>query len=98
MFFFHFLCNFLKILHVMRICCLQGQFVNEYVGDLIDEEECRRRLEKSHEDDVHNFYMMTLDMDRWVESVFFIESYSRILSTSFMYRDTFNFIRFVKEQ
>ena len=40
--------------------------MNEYVGDLIDEEECKRRLEKAHEDDVHNFYMMTLDMDRYI--------------------------------
>lgn len=42
----------------------QGQFVNEYVGDLIDDEEVKRRLQKAHEDDIHNFYMMTLDMDR----------------------------------
>ncbi|KAL4232100.1 Histone-lysine N-methyltransferase [Mactra antiquata] len=46
----------------------KGQFVNEYVGDLIDEEECRRRLEKSHEEDIHNFYMMTLDMDRIIDA------------------------------
>ncbi|XP_060558862.1 histone-lysine N-methyltransferase NSD2-like, partial [Ruditapes philippinarum] len=46
----------------------KGQFVNEYVGDLIDEEECKRRLEKAHEDDIHNFYMMTLDMDRIIDA------------------------------
>ena len=44
---------------------LQGDFVNEYVGDLIDVEESKERLKKAHETDVHNFYMMTLDMDRW---------------------------------
>lgn len=38
--------------------------MNEYVGDLIDEEECKRRLEKAHEEDIRNFYMMTLDSDR----------------------------------
>ena len=43
---------------------LQGQFVNEYVGDLIDEVECKKRIIKAHEDDVCNFYMMTLDMNR----------------------------------
>jgi len=43
---------------------LQGDFVNEYVGDLIDVEESKERLKKAHETDVHNFYMMTLDMDR----------------------------------
>ncbi|XP_052226023.1 histone-lysine N-methyltransferase NSD2-like isoform X2 [Dreissena polymorpha] len=46
----------------------KGEFVNEYVGDLIDEEECKRRLEKAHEDNVHNFYMMTLDMDRIIDA------------------------------
>ena len=39
--------------------------MNEYVGDLIDEEECKKRIEKAHEDDVRNFYMMTLDMNRY---------------------------------
>ena len=52
--------------HVMAYISvyLQGQFVNEYVGDLIDEVECKKRIIKAHEDDVCNFYMMTLDMNR----------------------------------
>ncbi|XP_027951886.1 histone-lysine N-methyltransferase NSD3-like isoform X2 [Eumetopias jubatus] len=28
---------------------LQGEFVNEYVGELIDEEECRLRIKRAHE-------------------------------------------------
>ncbi|XP_052771657.1 histone-lysine N-methyltransferase NSD2-like isoform X2 [Mya arenaria] len=46
----------------------KGAFVNEYVGDLVDEEECKRRLEKAHETGIHNFYMMTLDMDRIIDA------------------------------
>ena len=48
-----------------RVCPFQqGEFVNEYVGDLIDEEESKNRLKKAHENDISNFYMMTLDADR----------------------------------
>jgi len=44
---------------------LQGQFVSEYVGDLIDEAECKRRLEAARSKNVSNFYMLTLDKNRW---------------------------------
>lgn len=44
----------------------KGEFVNEYVGELIDEEECKRRLELAHETDVSNFYFLTIDKDRYV--------------------------------
>jgi len=44
--------------------CEQGQFVSEYVGDLIDEAECKRRLELAHANNVCNFYMLTLDKNR----------------------------------
>ena len=44
----------------------QGQFVSEYVGDLIDEQEARRRLTEAYRNNVSNFYMMTLDSNRWV--------------------------------
>ena len=43
--------------------------MNEYVGDLIDEQECKKRIQKAHEDDVRNFYMMTLDMNRYCNNV-----------------------------
>lgn len=39
----------------------QGEFVNEYVGELIDEEECRARIRYAQEHDITNFYMLTLD-------------------------------------
>jgi hypothetical protein len=42
----------------------QGEFVNEYVGELIDEEECKRRLEEAHENDIKDFYFLTIDKDR----------------------------------
>ena len=42
----------------------QGEFVNEYVGDLIDEEECRRRIKQAHDDNITNFYMLTMDANR----------------------------------
>lgn len=38
----------------------QGEFVNEYVGELIDEEECRLRIKRAHENRVTNFYMLTV--------------------------------------
>ena len=32
----------------------------EYVGELIDSEECRQRIRQAHENHVTNFYMLTL--------------------------------------
>ena len=40
---------------------LQGQFVNEYIGELIDEEECRTRIRYAQENDISDFYMLTID-------------------------------------
>ena len=40
---------------------LQGEFVNEYVGELIDEEECMARIKRAHENDITHFYMLTID-------------------------------------
>lgn len=39
----------------------QGEFVNEYVGELIDEEECMARIKHAHENDITHFYMLTID-------------------------------------
>ena len=50
---------------VTERACAQGQFVNEYVGDLVDEEECKRRIIQAHTDNISNFYMLTLDKNRW---------------------------------
>lgn len=39
---------------------LQGDFVTEYVGEVIDSEECQQRIKRAHENHVSNFYMLTL--------------------------------------
>lgn len=49
-------CSWCSLLHPS----LQGEFVNEYVGELIDEEECRLRIKRAHENSVTNFYMLTV--------------------------------------
>ncbi|XP_029439983.1 histone-lysine N-methyltransferase, H3 lysine-36 and H4 lysine-20 specific [Rhinatrema bivittatum] len=46
----------------------KGEFVNEYVGELIDEEECRTRIRHAQENDITNFYMLTLDKDRIIDA------------------------------
>ncbi|XP_069620052.1 histone-lysine N-methyltransferase, H3 lysine-36 specific [Ranitomeya imitator] len=46
----------------------KGEFVNEYVGELIDEEECRARIRYAQEHDIANFYMLTLDKDRVIDA------------------------------
>ena len=39
----------------------EGDFVVEYVGEVLDMEMCRERLRKAHETQTHHFYMLTLD-------------------------------------
>ncbi|XP_072913947.1 histone-lysine N-methyltransferase NSD3 isoform X1 [Hemitrygon akajei] len=46
----------------------KGQFVTEYVGELIDEEECRNRIKHAHEANVTNFYLLTLTKDRIIDA------------------------------
>ncbi|XP_038651346.1 histone-lysine N-methyltransferase NSD2-like [Scyliorhinus canicula] len=46
----------------------KGQFVNEYVGEVIDEEECYTRIKYAQEHDITNFYMLTLDKDRIIDA------------------------------
>lgn len=48
--------SYISILHASP----QGEFVNEYVGELIDEEECKLRIKRAHENSVTNFYMLTV--------------------------------------
>jgi hypothetical protein len=38
----------------------QGDFVTEYVGEVIDSEECQQRIKHAHENRVTDFYMLTL--------------------------------------
>ncbi|CAH2984920.1 unnamed protein product [Chilo suppressalis] len=45
-----------------------GQFVIEYVGELIDEEEFRRRMKRMHEIRDENFYFLTLDKERMIDA------------------------------
>ena len=37
----------------------------EYVGELIDDEECHRRIKTAQSESVQNFYMLTLDKNRY---------------------------------
>ncbi|EUB61337.1 Histone-lysine N-methyltransferase, H3 lysine-36 and H4 lysine-20 specific [Echinococcus granulosus] len=46
----------------------KGDFVNEYVGDLIDEAEANRRLTFLHKNNIHNFYMMKMDSQRIIDA------------------------------
>ena len=46
----------------------KGQFVVEYVGDLIDDEEHRRRVEEAKENGESNFYFLSLDGGRIVDA------------------------------
>ncbi|XP_035378563.1 histone-lysine N-methyltransferase, H3 lysine-36 specific [Electrophorus electricus] len=46
----------------------KGAFVSEYVGEVIDEEECRTRIKHAQENDISNFYMLTLDKDRIIDA------------------------------
>uniref|UniRef100_A0A671N9A3 Histone-lysine N-methyltransferase NSD2-like n=1 Tax=Sinocyclocheilus anshuiensis TaxID=1608454 RepID=A0A671N9A3_9TELE len=46
----------------------KGEFVNEYVGELIDEEECRARIKYAQENNITHFYMLTIDKDRIIDA------------------------------
>uniref|UniRef100_A0A672HEJ8 Nuclear receptor binding SET domain protein 2 n=2 Tax=Salarias fasciatus TaxID=181472 RepID=A0A672HEJ8_SALFA len=46
----------------------KGEFVNEYIGELIDEEECRARIKFAHENNITDFYMLTIDKDRIIDA------------------------------
>lgn len=46
----------------------KGEFVNEYVGEIIDDDECKRRLQYAYENDICNFYFLTIDKDRIIDA------------------------------
>ncbi|XP_055730042.1 histone-lysine N-methyltransferase, H3 lysine-36 specific-like isoform X4 [Salvelinus fontinalis] len=46
----------------------KGEFVNEYIGEVIDEDECRVRIKHAQDNDICNFYMLTLDKDRIIDA------------------------------
>lgn len=58
-----------EIWFVIKQCikCL-GQFVIEYVGEMINEEEYRRRVEQKHQRKEENFYFLTIDKDRMLDA------------------------------
>ncbi|XP_041985155.1 protein PF14_0175-like [Aricia agestis] len=45
-----------------------GQFVIEYVGELLDEAEFQRRMRRKHEVRDENFYFLTLDKERMIDA------------------------------
>ncbi|KAF7468500.1 Hypothetical predicted protein [Marmota monax] len=58
----------------------EGEFVNEYVGELIDEEECMARIKQAQENDITHFYMLTIDKRKRNSLV--IHSVSHIMAAS----------------
>ncbi|EFA10454.1 histone-lysine N-methyltransferase NSD2 [Tribolium castaneum] len=46
----------------------KGQFVIEYVGEMIDEQEYQRRVQKMHEQKEENYYFLTIDKDRMLDA------------------------------
>ncbi|KAM3610977.1 uncharacterized protein V6R79_011595 [Siganus canaliculatus] len=46
----------------------KGDFITEYVGEVIDSEECQQRIKRAHENHVTNFYMLTLTKDRVIDA------------------------------
>nr|XP_040052368.1 histone-lysine N-methyltransferase NSD3 isoform X3 [Gasterosteus aculeatus aculeatus] len=46
----------------------KGDFVTEYVGEVIDAEECQQRIKRAHENHVADFYMLTLTKDRVIDA------------------------------
>ncbi|XP_069482744.1 histone-lysine N-methyltransferase NSD2-like isoform X3 [Ambystoma mexicanum] len=47
---------------------LKGEFVSEYVGELINEEECLARIRQAQEENASHFYMLTVDKDRIIDA------------------------------
>lgn len=46
----------------------KGQFVVEYVGEVIDEEEFKKRMKRKHETKDNNYYFLTIDKDRIIDA------------------------------
>eukprot|EP00048_Salpingoeca_helianthica_P021099 m.10356 g.10356 ORF g.10356 m.10356 type:complete len:1156 (+) comp5591_c0_seq1:37-3504(+) len=46
----------------------KGDFVIEYVGEVIDEEECKARIAAQERLGVHSFYIMALDGDTYLDA------------------------------
>ena len=46
----------------------EGQFVIEYVGEIIDEAEYKRRLQQKKEQKNENYYFLTIDNTRMIDA------------------------------
>ncbi|GLV35862.1 Nuclear receptor binding SET domain protein [Carabus blaptoides fortunei] len=46
----------------------KGSFVIEYVGEVINEKEYRRRMKRKHEQKDENYYFLTIDKDRMIDA------------------------------
>lgn len=46
----------------------KGDFVIEYVGEMIDEAEYKRRLSRMHKNKDENYYFLTIDKDRMLDA------------------------------
>lgn len=46
----------------------KGEFVIEYVGEMIDETEYRKRLENKHKEKDENYYFLTIDNQRMLDA------------------------------
>ncbi|CAF0890593.1 unnamed protein product [Rotaria sordida] len=56
----------------------EGEFVNEYVGELITYEETERRVKLARKNNVKDFYFLVLDKDR----VMYVKHIGNIYSPS----------------
>lgn len=45
-----------------------GDFVIEYVGELIDEVTCHKRIQQYHERDIYDYYFLTIDKDNIIDA------------------------------
>lgn len=45
-----------------------GDFAIEYVGELIDEETCHKRIKQYHEQDIYDYYFLTIDRDNIIDA------------------------------
>ena len=61
-------CNQIGTQYSSHYFSIQGDFVNEYVGELVDEEECRERIRQAHDNNITDFYFLTLDKDRIIDA------------------------------
>lgn len=50
------------------VLIILGDFVIEYVGEVIDEAEFQRRMERRQEMRDENYYFLTLDKDRMIDA------------------------------